>query len=273
MELTWDTFNPETTAERILVVAPSLGGNAQHQWTPIAQRLDDHAMVVFVDYPGHALTPAWDDSDEPTLDVVASAVADVVEELQRRHPDRPVFYAGLSIGGATGLHLARDHADKLAGVAVLCSAAKLGEPQRWLDRADSVEANGTQQLVEETTKRWFTPGFRAQHPGIVDVVMEGVAVADDHSYAQLCRSLAAHDVTGDLADIRCPLLVVAGERDASTPMAAIEDVGTEVPGAELHVIPDVAHQVTVAAPGDVATLLLNFMERQDRPVIRAQADD
>lgn len=272
MELTWDVFNPTTSAKRILVVAPSLGGNAAHQWAPVAKLLVDEAIVCYVDYPGHALSPVWAD-DEPTLDVVGDAIMDVVGQLRDQYGPLPVVVAGLSIGGATALHLARDHASALAGVAVLCSAATVGEPERWVERSRDVETSGTQQLMEETEKRWFTPAFRAQYPAIVAAIMEGLAVADDRSYAQLCRALAAHDLRPDLADIACPVLLIAGGRDSSTPVENVELVAETVPGAELRVVPDAAHQVTVAAPTEVAEILTAFLDRVTRPVQRAQADD
>lgn len=273
MELTYDIFNPASQAERILVVGPSLGGNATHQWTLVAEALDGQARVIFVDLPGHAHAAPWDDADEPSLQALALGIVDVIRRVRAQYGDLPVFFAGLSISGATALHLALEHPDDLSGVAVLCSAAKVGEADRWLERAENVEASGTQQLVEETEQRWFTPGFRAQHRSTVDTIMESLAATDDHSYAQLCRALATHDVRSDLTDIRLPLLVIAGERDASTPIANVELVAETVPEAELHVLPDVAHQITVARPGDVATLLLNFMQRAERPFRKEQADD
>ncbi len=273
MELTWDLYNPTSRADRLLVVAPSLGGNCSHQWAKVAELLTNDARVVFVDYPGHALSEVWDDADEPTLDVVASAIMHVIHEVRERIGELPVIFAGLSIGGATGLHLARDHADELAGVAVLCSAATVGEPDRWFERAEQVEAAGTQQLLEETSKRWFTPTFKAANPRVTTTIMEGLAAADDHSYAQLCRCLAHHDVRADLADIRCPLLLIAGERDSSTPIAGQELVAETVPGAQLSVIPEASHQVTVAAPDTTANLLRAFMERVARQTKKELPDD
>lgn len=273
MELTYDAFNPASTAERVLVVGPSLGGDATHQWTSVAEALEGQARVVFVDLPGHAQAAPWDDADEPSLRLLALGIVGVIRRVRAEYGDLPVFFAGLSISGATALHLALEHPDDLSGVAMLCSAAKVGESERWLERADLVEATGTQQLLEETEQRWFTPNFRAQHRTTVDTIMEGLAASEDHSYAQLCRALAAHDVRSDLADIRLPLLVIAGGRDASTPIENVELVAETVPGAELHVLPEAAHQVTVACPGDVATLLLNFMQRTERPFRKEQADD
>lgn len=265
MELTWDTYNPSSDADRVLVVAPSLGGNCAHQWAKVADLLSERARVVFVDYPGHGLSPLWDDADEPTLDKVADGIVDVIAEVREQVGDLPVVYAGLSVGGATGLHLARDHADLLSGVAVIASAATVGDPARWLARAEQVESSGTQQLIDETTKRWFTPAFRSTNANVVETIMEGLAAADDHSYAQLCRALAAHDLRPDLADIRCPLLIIAGERDTSTPMVNQEFVAETVPGAQLSVVPNAAHQMTVAAPREVADLLAAFLDRVVKP--------
>ncbi len=273
MELTYDVFNAASTAERILVVGPSLGGDATHQWTAVAEALDGQATVVFADLPGQASSQVWDDEDEATLESLALGFIDVVRRVRAQFGDLPIFFAGLSISGATALHIALEHPDDVRGVAVLCSTAKVGESDRWLERAEQVEASGTQQLVEETEKRWFTPNFRAQHRGSVTTIMEGLAASDDHSYAQLCRALAVHDVRSDLADIRMPLLVIAGGRDSSTPIENVELLAETVPDAELHVLPEAAHQVTVAAPGDVAVLLLNFMQRNERPFRKEQADD
>ncbi|MGV8845724.1 alpha/beta fold hydrolase [Tessaracoccus sp.] len=273
MELTYDVFNPASTAERVLIVGPSLGGDATHQWTPVAEALDDQVRVVFVDLPGHAGAAPWDDADEASLHALAGGVSDVIRRVHADAGGLPVFFAGLSVSGAVALHLALDFPDHLSGVAVLCSSAKVGESQRWLERAEQVENSGTQQLVDETEQRWFTPTFRAQHRSTVDTIMEGLAASDDHSYAQLCRALAVHDVRAELADIRMPLVLIAGGRDSSTPIENVELVAETVPDAELHVLPEASHQITVASPGDVATLLLNFMQRAETPFRKEQADD
>ena len=273
MDLTYNVFNPSSTAERVLVVGPSLGGDATHQWTAVAEALGSQATVVFVDLPGHAGAPVWDDADEPTLQVLAQGFVDVMDKVRGEFGGLPIFFAGLSISGATALHIALEHSEGINGVAMLSSSAKVGESDRWLERAENVEATGTQQLIEETERRWFTPNFRAQHRGIVSTLMEGLAASDDHSYAQLCRALAVHDVRNELIDIRMPLLVIAGERDSSTPIDHVEEVAETVPGVEMHVLPDAAHQISVVSPGDVAVLLLNFMQRNERPFRKEQADD
>lgn len=273
MDLHWDIYNPESEAPVILALGATLGGNSTYQWTAVAERLRDVATVAFVDLPGHALSPLWDEGEETTLDAVASGFMRAIREIRDEVGAKPVVFAGLSISGATALHMARDHADELAGVAVLASAATVGEESAWLQRAERVDAEGKGFLLEETEKRWFTPAFRAKQSSTVGVVMESLAGVNDYSYAQLCRALAVHDVRNDLEDIRLPLLLIAGERDTSTPIANVELVAESVPGAELHVISDVAHQISIAAPGDVAVLLLNFLQRVSTPPRLEQNDD
>ena len=115
MELHWDIYNPESDAPAILVLGASLAGSSAVQWTQVAQRLSSAAVVAFVDLPGHALSPVWDDADAPTLEVVAAAIMDAIRAIRDQVGNKPVIFAGLSITGATALHIARDYPDELAG--------------------------------------------------------------------------------------------------------------------------------------------------------------
>lgn len=275
MELNWTWYNLRTPASRVLIAGPSLGGNVAHQWTKVAAELIDDARVAFVDLPGTGLAPAWpEDGPEPTLDAIAAGVADVAAQIRDEvGPDTPIWFAGLSISGATALHLARDYADQFAGVFVVASSAKVGEGERWLERAEAVEAAGTQQLIDETTKRWFTPVFRAEHADVVGTIMEGLSAADDYSYAQLCRALAVHDVREDLEFIRIPVVMIAGERDSSTPLENVEYVAESVPRGALHVIDGAAHQVPVSHPVQVAAVIRPLLARGGNSRVVSESTD
>ena len=273
MELNWTVYNPETPAERVLIVGPSLGGNATHQWTPVAAQLIHEARVIFVDLPGTGLAPVWDDEVEPSLDELAAGIAQVADKIRAEEGDAPIWFAGLSISGAVALHVARDYPEKFAGVVMVASAAKVGEPDRWRERADMVEEKGTQVLVDETVKRWFTPTFRAQRPAVVDAIMEGLSVADDHSYAQLCRALAEHDMREELSLIRIPVIAIAGERDSSTPLENVEYVAETVLRGGLHIIDGAAHQVPVSHPTEVATIIRPLLHRRRESRVVSESED
>lgn len=259
MDLTWHLFNPESEAPRVLLLAPSLAGHVEHQWGEIARRLAGDARVVLVYLPGHGPVAPWDDADEATLDAVAAGMVGVAAEVRKAVGDLPVYYAGLSVSGAVGLHLARDYSDVFAGVAVVASAATVGEPAAWLERAAQVERGGTAPLADPTVQRWFTPAFAAGEPAVVARIRQDIVDTDDHSYAQLCRALAVHDVRDDLPNMNAPLLIVAGEEDASNPLEKVRLVADQAPEARLVVIPGVAHQVPLAAPEAVSRQLQQLM--------------
>lgn len=262
MELTWHVYNPESEASRILILGGSLGGDSTHQWEQVAGHLAKDAKIVFFHLPGQGMGEVWDDKIEPTMENAAKMLADTVQQIQREYPDLPTFVGGLSLSGALGMYLARDLADSLAGAIVVASAATVGtSPEAWLERANLVEEKGTVALVEDTQRRWFRKDYIAEEPGKVAAIMEGLAAADDHSYAQLCRCLSTHDLRADLERIYTPMMLIVGEHDVSTPMRDTELVLTSAPKADMRVVPDVAHMITVAAPGTVADIIRGFFRR------------
>ncbi|PIE21556.1 MAG: alpha/beta hydrolase [Arachnia propionica] len=258
MKLEWTIFDPPAEHGPVLLLGASLGGNSARQWTPVARQLARRATVVFVDLPGHGASHGWDDDEPATLESVAASIVAVARQVRQRFPGRPLFFAGLSISGATALYLARDYAAELDGIAVVASAPKIGEPAAWHERAQLVAAGGTAQLVPATQQRWFSPQFQAEQPDLVAAIMADLAAADDHSYAQLCRALAVHDLRAELAGITLPALIIAGEADETTPLAQVRDLASALPQAKLTVLPGAAHQVPAAKPVEVAAELLEF---------------
>ena len=77
----------------------------------------------------------------------------------------------------------------------------------------------------------------------------------------------------DLPYITTPVVMIAGERDTSTPIANVELVAETVQRGELHVVPEAAHQVTVARPVDVADIIRGLLTRgQTSKVVSESAD-
>lgn len=262
MELTWQVYNPQSQTRRLLIVGGSLGGDTAHQWSQVAGHLSDDTTVVFVYLPGQGIGSAWDDSVEPTMENLATALAETINVIKEGYgKEIHTYWAGLSLSGALGLYLARDYPELLRGIIVVASAAKLGTEQDWLDRAEQVEAHGTGPLVEATQRRWFTEEFVAEEPAKVATIMEGLASADHHSYAQLCRALASHDMRADLDKLYTPMMLLAGEFDESTPLSEVELILESAHEVDMRIVRDVAHQVTVCAPGTVADILRIFFRR------------
>jgi 3-oxoadipate enol-lactonase len=225
----------------VLVLGPSLG-TSSNVWTAAAERLASEFTVVCWDLPGHGASPP---ATEPFgLPEIADAVAASVDTDE-------YIYAGVSLGGAVGLHLAlRDH--RMRGTAAICSGAIIGSPTGWYDRAALVRASGTSALVKSSRERWFAPGNlteSAQH------LLDALPAVDDESYALCCEALASHDLRSELPRIAVPVLAAWGEHDLVTPAIRSEEIAAGVRNGGTHRIAHAGHLAPLERPDDVASIL------------------
>jgi pimeloyl-ACP methyl ester carboxylesterase len=72
-------------------------------------------------------------------------------------------------------------------------------------------------------------------------------------------ALAAFDARARLAAIRCPTLVVAGDRDRTVPRAAAEALARGIPNARLVVIADSGHATPWDQPAAFSRAVLDFV--------------
>ena len=70
-----------------------------------------------------------------------------------------------------------------------------------------------------------------------------------------------------------PLLLLAGERDTSTPIANVELVAETAPRASLHVVAGAAHQVPVARPVETANLIRSFITGNVASLVVSESSD
>lgn len=249
-----------TDASRpLLVLGPSLGTGVTALWQDVVPVLAGDLDVVGWDLPGHGSSPVPDAADLAGLTVadLTHAVLDVVDRAQGERGDvgAPFWYAGVSVGGAVGQQLLLDAPDRLRGAALICTAARFGEPGPWLERAELVEAAGTPTQVVGSTQRWFGPGFVEREPEVVLRLLAGLQTADRFGYGAVCRALAAYDVRSRLAATAVPVLTIAGEHDLPAPPSALEEIARAVGAVRSEVLDGVAHLAPAEAPVRVAELV------------------
>ena len=242
-----------------LLVGPSLGTSVRALWSDVATALAGRATVVGWDLPGHGESP--DAADDVTVGDLAAAVAALVGALRAAGdlPAGPLVGAGVSLGGAVTLQAALDQPDLFTGVVALCTAARIGEPTTWLERAETVAAAGTPAMVAGSAQRWFAPGFIERAPEVTTRLLRSLQDADRFGYARCCRALAGYDVRERLGAVAVPVLVVSGADDVVCPPEDGRFLAEGVRRGTLRVLPGVAHLAPVEAPAEVAALLEDFM--------------
>ncbi|MEU7486199.1 alpha/beta fold hydrolase [Streptomyces sp. NPDC042319] len=236
-----------------LVLGPSLGTSLA-VWEPQLTELARTHRVLRFDLPGHGSAPAGVLPDPTPGATTVADLARLVLDLVDHHGWRTFHYAGISLGGAIGARLAVDHADRLASLAMICSAARFGEPAGWRERAATVRAHGTAAVLQATPGRWFAdPGTAAGPRGTA--LLGDLSAADPAGYAACCDALAGYDVRAALWSVTARTLVIAGRQDPATPPALAREIADGVPGAALVGVTGAAHLAGVERPDAVNAAL------------------
>jgi 3-oxoadipate enol-lactonase len=234
----------------VLLLANSIG-STHAMWDAQAPALQERFRLVRYDTRGHGASEV---PDGPySLEELGG---DVLELLDHLGVERASF-AGLSLGGMTGMWLGVNAPGRINSLALLCTTSQHGPPEMWRDRATQVREQGTRSVAAGTMERWFTEGFRAREPDAVARCQAMVENTPDEGYAGCCAILERTNLTPELPRISAPTLVIAGAQDTSTPPDPhATKIRDGIPGARLEVLDPGAHMTTVERADDVTRLLL-----------------
>jgi len=237
-----------------LMLSNSLGTPLE-MWEPQVEALSRTHRLIRYDTRGHGgspLTPGPYSFDDLGQDVLAVLDALNIEQA---------VFCGLSMGGHTGLWLGIHAGQRFKGIAVCNSAARIGTPQGWHERAAMVR-DGAQAamaaLAESAPGRWFSPEFVQTHPAEVQGAQSWLAGMAPQGYAACCEALAGSDLRADLHRISTPTLLLAGSSDPVTTVADAQAMQGAVAGAGLAVVP-ASHLSNIEAPQAFNLAVLQFL--------------
>ncbi|MEE1753860.1 bifunctional 3-oxoadipate enol-lactonase/4-carboxymuconolactone decarboxylase PcaDC [Streptomyces sp. SP18CS02] len=232
----------------VLILGPSLG-TTWHMWDRQIPELSRQWRVVRFDLPGHGGAPAHP----------ATAVTDLADRLLATLDELGVQrfgYAGCSIGGAVGADLALRAPHRLASLALIAASPRFGTADEFRQRGVIVRTNGLDPMARTAPERWFTPGFAAAQPAIVEWAVQMVRTTEPGCYIAACEALATFDVRADLGRIGVPTLVLVGSEDRVTGPAEARNLVAGIPDARLAVVPGASHLAPVEQPAAVTDLLI-----------------
>jgi 3-oxoadipate enol-lactonase/4-carboxymuconolactone decarboxylase len=236
----------------VLVLSNSLGSSLA-MWDDVVPALTDTYRTLRYDARGHGRSGS---SDTPiSIDDLAD---DLVALLDGLKIDK-AHVAGLSLGGLTAQALATRHPERVASLILIATAAVFPPPEFWHNRANVVRAEGPRVVVDSIVPRWFTEAFRARKPDAVERVRQDYLGIERAGYARCCEALAAADLRERNRTIAAPTLVIAGSGDPVATPAMAEALRASIPDAELVVLGNVAHLISVERPEALAEKIRAFL--------------
>jgi 3-oxoadipate enol-lactonase len=234
-----------------LMLSNSLGTTLA-MWDDQMPALAARFRVLRYDARGHggsAVTPGPYTIE--TLARDARALLDAVEA-------RKVHFCGLSMGGMVGMWLAVHAPERIDRLVLANTAPRIGPPEIWNARIETVRKGGMEALADIMLERWFTPSFRARFPERVAPLRAMLAATPSEGYIPCCAAVRDMDQWTTVGRIARPTLVIAGTHDVPTPAAEGRKLAACVAGAR-YVELDAGHLSNVEAAEAFSAELTSFL--------------
>lgn len=238
-----------------LVLSHSLGCT-RAMWDPQMAALAGRYRVLRYDTRGHGGSEATPGAY--TLEQLADDAAALMDHLGIGR----ATWVGFSMGGMIGQVFALRHAGRLQALVLAdTTSAHDATPQSvWDERIRVAREQGLQPLVQPAIGRWFTQAFRDARPEVVAPVAAMIAGTSVDGWAGCCAAIASVCTTPRLHEITCPALVMVGEHDIGTPLAAALTLHRHLPDSVLAVIADAAHMSCIEQPARFNRALRLFLD-------------
>ena len=240
------------TGKPVLILSHSIGTD-HAMWAPQAADLLPHFQVLRYDTRGHGASDA--PPGEYSMEMLGRDMLGLTNALGI---DRFAF-CGLSLGGATGQWLAFNAADRITALVLANTSPQFVPKSNWEARIKAVREGGMAAITELAMGRFFSRRSTEQGNTFVGSIKSVLLGTDPVGYLGCCAALRDANFRSSLANIRVPTLVIAGDRDVSTPWEGHGEIlAKEIPNAQSVRLP-AAHLSNLEQPRSFSAALLGFL--------------
>ncbi len=242
----WYAQNRPPDPDRPPLILIHGAGEDRLQWPPELRRISG-ASVLALDLPGHGR------SEGPGRGRIEDYAAVLVGFLEALDVSRAVL-GGHSMGGAIAQVVALDHPERVAGLVLIGTGAKLRVAPALLD----VILTDFEAVLALMADWAFGPDAPAELKELGTKAMGQTQPAVLHGDFTACDLF---DIRDRLAEIRVPTLVIGGTADKLTPVRFSRYLAEQIPGAQLEVLEGAGHMMALERPAAVAAAVTEFMSQ------------
>lgn len=167
-------------------------------------------------------------------------------------------FCGLSLGGMIALWVASAAPERVEKIVLANTAAVLGPPSFWDSRVEAVRRGGVEAIAGSVLERWFSEGFRAAAPEVVELARRRLLGTDARGYVAACLAIRDMDQRESVNFVRSRALVVTGKYDQATPPSAGQWLAAHLPWADYVELP-AAHLSNIEAEQAFNQAVLGFL--------------
>ena len=222
-------------------------------WDDTVQALKSYGNILRFDKRGHGLSELVVDTHG--LEDYANDTLCLMERLSIKK----CTIIGLSIGGMIAQAIAYKNAGLIEKLVLCDTRFKIGTPDFWNDRINSVRYGGLSAISAGIMERWFSRSFRQMEPDRVSGYRTMLERTPAMGYIQACEAIRDADLAEVAKLIQVPTLCVVGEEDKSTPPDEVKSLSQLIPGSRFEIIPDSAHIPCVDNPYKLNKVIIDFI--------------
>jgi 3-oxoadipate enol-lactonase len=217
------------------------------------------ARVIAPDLRGHGHSPMG--LGRPSVAAMAADVAALLARLG----EPPAHVVGLSLGGCVAQMLALGHPERVRSLVLVNTFGRLpvagaGGLRRFAQRGWLLLTAPMPAVAAHVAQGLFP---RPEQAPARAVAVARLGTMPRRAYLTALRAIAGFNSlsSGRLAGLRCPVLVVCGDRDQTVPRRAVDALCAALPTAELAVVADSGHATPIDQPEAFNRLVLDFVQR------------
>jgi pimeloyl-ACP methyl ester carboxylesterase len=221
--------------------------------------LKDNYRVITYDVRGHGDSGAGNEGF--SIDTFTSDLIALMDKLKLNK----VILCGLSMGGYIALNAITKHPHSFDAVILSdtqCKADTFEAREKRMKTIDSIKKDGMTKYADESIKNLFALESFSTKQNEIAAVKDMIMRTSAQSLWNTLIALAERKETcSKLSDVEMPALIIVGEEDKITPLAAAELMHEKIQNSSLHIIPNAGHVANIENPVDFNNQLKKFLQR------------